>query len=49
MTNAQKPKQELGERYELACALAAKLYAEGKDTTEIDAECDRLQGELEAR
>jgi hypothetical protein len=36
----------LGERYEAACATAARLYAEGKDTTEADQLCDVLQGML---
>jgi hypothetical protein len=37
---------ELSEAYEGACATAAKMYAEGLDTTKIDAECDRLEALL---
>lgn len=32
----------LSERIESACALAARLYAEGADTTAADAEVERL-------
>lgn len=32
----------LSERIEAAGAFAARLYAEGKDTTEADAELERL-------
>ncbi len=34
--------RRLGEEFEEACALAARLYDEGRDTTEADAEVDRL-------
>ena len=35
------------EQYEALCARAARMYAAGEDTTEIDAECDALQTQLE--
>jgi hypothetical protein len=34
---------ELSEAYESACAIAAAQYADGCDTTSIDAECDRIE------
>lgn len=37
----------LSEQYEALCARAARMYAAGKDTTTIDAECDALQVQLE--
>jgi hypothetical protein len=40
-------RRKLGEQFEAACALAASLYAEGRDTTEADAEVDRLAALLE--
>lgn len=36
----------LSEQFEAACNLAAKLYAEGVDTTEVDAEVERLMALL---
>ncbi len=40
--------QTLGEQYESACRLAAQMYADGADTTTIDAECDRIEDLIHA-
>lgn len=40
--------ETLGEQYERVCARAARLYEQGRDTSEVDAEADRLQALLEA-
>jgi hypothetical protein len=40
---------ELSEAYESACREANRLYTAGMDTDEIDALCDRIQDEMEAR
>ena len=37
----------LSEEYERACAEAARLYAAGEDTAEIDRYCDELQAAIE--
>lgn len=42
MTKTEQPTKTLSEQIEEACALAAKMYDAGEDTTEIDAEVDRL-------
>jgi hypothetical protein len=41
--------QELSEAFESACAIAARQYADGCDTTEIDSQVDLLMAELDAR
>jgi hypothetical protein len=41
--------QELSEAFESACAIAARQYADGCDTTVIDSQVDLLMAELDAR
>jgi hypothetical protein len=41
--------QELSEAFESACALAARQYADGCDTTVIDSQVDLLMAEIDAR
>jgi hypothetical protein len=41
--------QQLSEAIESACKIAAQQYADGLDTTEIDAQVDLLYAEFDAR
>jgi hypothetical protein len=44
----ERERAALGDQIEAACAEAARLYAEGEDTTEIDARVDELFARFEA-
>lgn len=46
MIKTEQTTKTLSEQFEEACDLAAKLYAAGENTAEIDAEVERLMALL---